>query len=139
MNQWVNRAVIALAATGFVALVMTRLRLDEIDARGRRDFVIDGAVSLCVGLAVTVLLFAVLQQGFDTRLGDFFNANSQPFAHGRNVVNVILVDFRGLDTLGEIAVVMSAGIAVLALLRRQHKREVPKPKRAPRRKAEVAA
>jgi multicomponent Na+:H+ antiporter subunit A len=32
---------------------------------------------------------------------------------------VILVDFRGLDTLGEIAVVMTAGIAVLALLRKR--------------------
>jgi len=46
-----------------------------------------------------------------------------PIAHGRNIVNVILVDFRGLDTLGEIAVVLTAGIAVLALLRRQHKRQ----------------
>ena len=38
-------------------------------------------------------------------------------AHGRNIVNVIIVDFRGLDTLGEIAVVMIAGLAILALIR----------------------
>ena len=38
-------------------------------------------------------------------------------AHGRNIVNVIIVDFRGLDTLGEIAVVMVAGLAILALIR----------------------
>lgn len=36
---------------------------------------------------------------------------------------MILVDYRGLDTLGEISVVMTAGIAVLALLRRQRKRK----------------
>ena len=37
-------------------------------------------------------------------------------AYGRNVVNVILVDFRALDTLGEIFVVAAAGVGVLALL-----------------------
>jgi multicomponent Na+:H+ antiporter subunit A len=40
-----------------------------------------------------------------------------PAGHGRNVVNVILVDFRALDTLGEIAVLAIAAFAVLALLR----------------------
>jgi multicomponent Na+:H+ antiporter subunit A len=39
-----------------------------------------------------------------------------PEAHGRNVVNVILVDFRALDTLGEIAVVMLSLLAALPLL-----------------------
>jgi multicomponent Na+:H+ antiporter subunit A len=38
-------------------------------------------------------------------------------AHGRNIVNVILVDFRGIDTFGEIAVVMVSGLAILALIR----------------------
>jgi multicomponent Na+:H+ antiporter subunit A len=72
----------------------------------------------------------------DERLGSFFAANAAALAHGRNVVNVILVDFRGLDTLGEATVVMTAGIAVLALLRRQHRREpVEQPARPSRRKA----
>ena len=47
------------------------------------------------------------------------SANSRALAHGRNIVNVIIVDFRGLDTLGEIAVVMTAGLAILALIRVQ--------------------
>ena len=84
------------------------------------------------------LLLKVLEGAFDNRLGEFFAESSVPLAHGRNIVNVILVDFRGLDTLGEIAVVMTAGIAVLALLRRQPRREAPKPKRAPRKKAVAA-
>ena len=54
---------------------------------------------------------------FDARLSDFFAEHSRAIAHGRNIVNVIIVDFRGLDTLGEIAVVMVAGLAILALLR----------------------
>jgi multicomponent Na+:H+ antiporter subunit A len=86
------------------------------------------------------LLLRVLEGVFDGRLSAFFARYSVEIAHGRNIVNVILVDFRGLDTLGEITVVMTAGIAVLALLRRQHKREPvsPKPRRAPRRKAAPA-
>ena len=38
-------------------------------------------------------------------------------AHGRNTVNVILVDFRALDTLGEITVLAAAGLGVYALMR----------------------
>ena len=76
-----------------------------------------------VVISVALLLMRVLEGPFDGRLSAFFAANSAAIAHGRNIVNVILVDFRGLDTLGEIVVVMTAGIAVLALLRRQHKRE----------------
>jgi multicomponent Na+:H+ antiporter subunit A len=70
-------------------------------------------------------------------MATFFLENSVPIAHGHNVVNVILVDFRGLDTLGEISVVMTAGIAVLALLRRQHKRPPHPP--APSKRARKAA
>jgi multicomponent Na+:H+ antiporter subunit A len=47
----------------------------------------------------------------------WFAEASVPLAFGRNVVNVILVDFRALDTLGEITVVAVAGIGVFALLR----------------------
>ena len=54
---------------------------------------------------------------FDRRLTSFFEAASYPEAHGRNIVNVILVDFRALDTFGEITVVAIAAIAAFALLR----------------------
>ena len=57
------------------------------------------------------------QLPFDAALSEFFSAHSRAIAHGRNIVNVIIVDFRGLDTLGEIAVVMIAGLAILALIR----------------------
>jgi multicomponent Na+:H+ antiporter subunit A len=49
----------------------------------------------------------------------YFEANSYIAAHGRNIVNVILVDFRSLDTLGEITVVAIAGLAGYALIRAQ--------------------
>ena len=47
----------------------------------------------------------------------FFAEKSFIEAHGRNIVNVILVDFRALDTLGEITVLAIAGLGVYALLK----------------------
>ena len=63
------------------------------------------------------MLLKSTQLPFNTSLTDFFNAYSKVIAHGANVVNVIIVDFRGTDTLGEIAVVMITGLAILALIR----------------------
>ncbi len=49
-------------------------------------------------------------------ISDYYLAHSVSEAHGRNVVNVILVDFRALDTLGEITVLAIAAIGVYSLL-----------------------
>ena len=54
---------------------------------------------------------------FDDTLSRWFGEHSVPAAQGRNVVNVILVDFRALDTLGEITVVMLSLLAAVPLLR----------------------
>lgn len=72
-----------------------------------------GSCGLAIGLAVYT---AALQQA-PSRLRNFFGEASWLEAHGRNVVNVILVDFRGLDTLGEISVLALAGYGVFLLLR----------------------
>ena len=64
-----------------------------------------------------MLLLKSTEIPFDAVLTDFFNTYSKVIAHGANVVNVIIVDFRGTDTLGEIAVVMITGLAILALIR----------------------
>ena len=100
-----------------LALVMSRLYLDRRDSRIFEDILRDGTLAVICGVGLTILLISVVQNPLDLRLTDFFAATSVPIAHGKNIVNVILVDYRGLDTLGEIAVVMSAGIAVLALIR----------------------
>ena len=100
-----------------LALVMTRLHLDRRDFRAPFEIVRDGGLALGVGFGVTFVMFSVLQTTLDTRLSDFFTLTSVPLAHGSNIVNVILVDYRGLDTLGEISVVLAAGIAIIALIR----------------------
>jgi multicomponent K+:H+ antiporter subunit A len=64
---------------------------------------------------VGTLTWAVLTRPYDSIAG-YFLANSVPGGGGHNVVNVILVDFRGFDTLGEITVLGIAGLAIYALL-----------------------
>ena len=62
-------------------------------------------------------VLAVHAEPLRSRLSPFFSEASLSLAKGRNVVNVILVDFRGLDTLGEITVLAVAAIGVFALVR----------------------
>lgn len=100
-----------------LALVMTRLHLNQGDRRMLEPAIRDGAVALVCAVGISMLLLVVLQTPLDMHLTDLFAATSVPVAHGHNVVNVILVDYRGLDTLGEISVVMTAGIAIFALIR----------------------
>lgn len=68
------------------------------------------------GGLMTALLLAVEAARAPRTISDYFVAQSQTAAHGRNVVNTILVDFRALDTLGEITVLTLAGAGVYALL-----------------------
>jgi multicomponent Na+:H+ antiporter subunit A len=117
--------MVEIVSVVILALVMTRLQLDARDPRPLEDWARDGAVALFAGLSVTLLLFRVLEEPLSDALPWFFETASLPLAHGRNVVNVILVDFRGLDTLGEIAVVFTAGIAVLVLLSGTRRKPVP--------------
>ena len=80
--------------------------------RRLRDFCIAAAG----GGLFAVLSFAVLSRPYDNSLAQYYLANSVPGGGGSNVVNVVLVDFRGFDTLGEISVLAITAIAILALL-----------------------
>lgn len=100
-----------------LALVMTRLNLGLQDQRTMFHQVRDWSIAIACGGGFMLVMFAVAANPLDPYLSVFFAEYSRTIAHGRNIVNVILVDFRGLDTLGEIAVVMITGLAVLALIR----------------------
>ena len=73
--------------------------------------------ALLFGFTISFLLLWVLQTDIDPSLKEYFVQNSFVQARGRNIVNVILVDFRGLDTLGEITVLMIASLGVYSLLK----------------------
>jgi len=83
-------------------------------ARRARDF----CLAVGSGAGLSLLTFAVLTRAGNGQLAPFFLDNSLEQAGGLNVVNVMLVDFRGFDTLGEITVVGIVAITVYALLRR---------------------
>ncbi|HEY8520088.1 MAG TPA: monovalent cation/H+ antiporter subunit A [Gammaproteobacteria bacterium] len=98
-----------------------RLQLDDprrrtVRARARRTR--DAVFAAAAGIGAGLLTFAVLTRPGSSTLAEFFLESSLPEGDGRNVVNVILVDFRGFDTLGEITVVGIVAITVYALLRR---------------------
>ncbi len=77
---------------------------------------LDAIIGLGVGLTIATLLLSVQSPVFD-RISDFYLMNSKTLAGGDNVVNVILVDFRGFDTMGEISVLAVVAVSIYALLR----------------------
>jgi len=79
-----------------------------------RDFV----VAVLGGLAMAALSYAVLMAPANDTISDFFLLKSRSDGGGTNVVNVLLVDFRAFDTLGEITVLAIVALTVYALLRR---------------------
>ena len=101
-----------------VLVAVALLRLPALDPPGTRDWrPLHAVLAVGVGVTVTLTLLAVLEVPLDLRLTAYFEATSWPEAFGRNIVNVILVDFRALDTFGEVAVVAVAALSAYALLR----------------------
>jgi multicomponent K+:H+ antiporter subunit A len=78
----------------------------------------DLLIALGAGAGMTLISYAVMTRASPSSIGDYFLAKAYPEGGGRNVVNVILVDFRGFDTFGEIAVLGIVAITVFSLFRR---------------------
>jgi multicomponent K+:H+ antiporter subunit A len=74
----------------------------------------DVALALAAGVGITALAYAVMTRDPET-IAWYYLANSLSAGGGANVVNVILVDFRGFDTYGEITVLAIAALGVAAL------------------------
>ena len=79
-------------------------------------------VSAAFGALVTVLLLSVLVTPQHPSISPFFIENTETVAKAKNVVNTILVDFRGYDTLGEITVIALAALAAFAMVRARRER-----------------
>lgn len=109
-------AVETLSTVVFV-LVLRRLpqRFERQSTIRRR--VVRAAIAATVAVTVFVLALVAAGHRITPPVSQEMVARSVPDGHGRNVVNVILVDFRGFDTLGEITVLAVAAIGVVALAR----------------------
>ncbi|MFN4362188.1 MAG: monovalent cation/H+ antiporter subunit A [Hylemonella sp.] len=97
--------------------------------RRRRDLVL----AVLIGAGLSALSYALLTRQAPLSISPFFIEQALPGGGGTNVVNVMLVDFRAFDTLGEITVLGIVGLTVYALLRRfrppQEAIEVPEQQR----------
>lgn len=89
----------------FIPYYSTRRRI--------RDFIVAGSG----GLLMALLSLIIISEPLTSELKNYFAENSLPLGKGRNIVNVILVDFRALDTMGEITVLAIAAIGAFALLK----------------------
>ncbi len=75
----------------------------------------DAALAAALGIGVGFVALAVMTRRLDT-ISWYFVAHSVPGGGGANMVNVILVDFRGYDTFGEITVLAIAALGVAAVM-----------------------
>lgn len=78
----------------------------------------DLAIAAAAGLGLSAVAYAVMTRSAPESISRFFLERAYTEGGGTNVVNVILVDFRGFDTLGEITVLAAVALTVYALLRR---------------------
>jgi multicomponent K+:H+ antiporter subunit A len=83
-------------------------------ARRARDLLL----AIAAGAGLATLSFALLTRPAPHSISTFFLSHALPEGGGRNVVNVMLVDFRAFDTMGEITVLGAVAFTVYALLRR---------------------
>ncbi|MBN2486984.1 MAG: DUF4040 domain-containing protein [Bacteroidales bacterium] len=83
----------------------------------------DMLIALLFGGGMMMLAIKSISVDFRQPVSGFFTENSYIKAHGENVVNVILVDFRALDTLGEVTVLAIAALGVYALIHKKSKKE----------------
>jgi multicomponent K+:H+ antiporter subunit A len=120
----VTQLVVEIVTTVLILLGLRWLpkRIEEVDnstrpvarMRRHRDFAL---AALC-GTGMAMIAYAMMTTPLPDTIGDFFLTRAYTEGGGTNVVNVILVDFRGFDTFGEITVLGIVALTVFALLRR---------------------
>lgn len=94
-------------------------RIDIARSRGARFRRLrDVVLAVIFGTGIALIAYAVMSHDAPDSISRFFLDNAYALGGGRNVVNVILVDFRGFDTLGEITVLAIVALTTFALLRR---------------------
>ncbi len=104
-----------LSIVAFV-LVLRHLPQDFPRRPFRSSQLVRGAIAVVVGVMVFVFALTAFDNRRERPVSDAYLEEALPEAEGENVVNVIIVDFRGFDTLGEITVLVVSALGVAALL-----------------------
>lgn len=111
----------------FMVFIMRHLpRLPSVPSHSLPRRFVHLVISLIIGFGLTWQLLLMNQSDPSLALTDFYSKNALTLAHGKNIVNVILVDFRAFDTLGEVFVVVIAAFASIGLLKKAVKRKAEK-------------
>ncbi len=108
----------SIETLGVILFVLVLYRLPGMALlSSRRIIARDAVVAALAGGTMTLLILVITDVPLVSPLKAWFAQVSEPLGHGHNIVNVILVDFRGFDTLGEITVLGIAAIGIYALLK----------------------
>ncbi len=120
-----TQILVETATLLLILLVTLRLKRNDADrqalpphAPGARPFRILLSAGFGLILGAGALIFQAPSDA--ERAGEFYVEQTVPLAKGSNAVNTVLVDFRGFDTLMEIAVLVIAALGCLGLLYRAH-------------------
>jgi len=121
-----TQLVVEVVTTVLILLGLRWLprRIEEVSPlpsslrRARIRRIRDLLLSAVVGGGMALLAYAMLTRQTPNDISSFYLSRALPEGGGSNVVNVMLVDFRGFDTLGEITVLAAVALTVFALLRR---------------------
>jgi multicomponent Na+:H+ antiporter subunit A len=101
-----------------ILLVLVLFKLPPfVNLSSRWERYRDLAVAAFAGVVMTLLMLAVLDIQYFDSISSYYIENSYGLAFGKNIVNVILVDFRQLDTLGEIFVLALAAMGVYSMIK----------------------
>ncbi len=107
---------VEVVTTILLLLVLYLLPLGEIRPTPRWRQIRDLVLASAAGLGTAALAYAMMTRGYEP-ISRYFLEFAKPHGGGTNVVNVILVDFRGFDTWGEITVLGIAATGIYAMLR----------------------
>ena len=122
-----TQVAIETLSTVLFVLVLRRLpdRFERTSNASRQTV----RIAIALAVAAMVFTFAIVSRAYRTEspVSSEMVAQALPEGHGRNIVNVILVDIRGLDTLGEITVLAAAAIGAVALARAGRRRAASPP------------
>lgn len=88
-----------------------------INQANKKVVIRDAMVAISFGIILSIIAIKVLQVPTKIEISDFYAKNAYILAKGKNVVNVILVDFRGFDTMFEIIVLSIAALGVYSLIK----------------------
>lgn len=101
----------------FIAIVLRHLSaVSSVPRHSPSRRLVHACVAAGIGISITLALWIITAAPMNQEISEFYAQTSVSGGKGRNIVNVILVDFRAFDTLGEAVVVVIAGLAAVAVL-----------------------